>query len=74
MVQTLHCVLKKKRLLEYYVSFNFTDRDKIRLTGMPRAKLNMGRVEMKVGSEWQTVCVSDDKTARVVCRELGFSR
>lgn len=56
------------------MSFDLTDRGKIRLTGMPRRKLNMGRVEMKVGSEWQTVCVSDDKTARVICRELGFSR
>ncbi|XP_025103061.1 scavenger receptor cysteine-rich domain-containing group B protein-like [Pomacea canaliculata] len=42
----------------------------LRLTGTSRTRQDLGLVEMKTGSTWQAVCVSDVKTATVACRQL----
>ncbi|XP_025100419.1 deleted in malignant brain tumors 1 protein-like isoform X3 [Pomacea canaliculata] len=42
----------------------------LRLTGTSRTRQDLGLVEMKTGSTWQAVCVSDVTTATVACRQL----
>ncbi|XP_025102139.1 deleted in malignant brain tumors 1 protein-like [Pomacea canaliculata] len=43
----------------------------LRLTGPRRTNSNVGRVEVKIGSkQFSTVCVNNEKTALVICRQL----
>ncbi|XP_025103062.1 deleted in malignant brain tumors 1 protein-like [Pomacea canaliculata] len=45
----------------------------LRLTGPRRTDSNMGRVEVKIGSkQFSTVCVNNEKTAAVICRQLNL--
>ncbi|XP_025102146.1 neurotrypsin-like [Pomacea canaliculata] len=46
----------------------------LRLTGPHRTDSNMGRVEVKIGSkQFSTVCVNNEKTAAVICRQLNLT-
>ncbi|XP_025102712.1 uncharacterized protein LOC112569200 [Pomacea canaliculata] len=46
----------------------------LRLTGPRRTDSNMGRVEVEIGSkQFSTVCVNNEKTAAVICRQLKLS-
>ncbi|XP_025100423.1 deleted in malignant brain tumors 1 protein-like isoform X2 [Pomacea canaliculata] len=46
----------------------------LRLTGPHRTDSNMGRVEVKIGSKhFSTVCVNNEKTAAVICRQLNLT-
>ncbi|XP_025100433.1 deleted in malignant brain tumors 1 protein-like isoform X2 [Pomacea canaliculata] len=46
----------------------------LRLTGPRRTYSNMGRVEVEIGSKQSgTVCVNNEKTAAVICRQLNLT-
>ncbi|XP_076455166.1 scavenger receptor cysteine-rich domain-containing protein DMBT1-like [Babylonia areolata] len=47
----------------------------IRLAGINRQRYDMGRVEIRIGHEWGTVCDDrfDSNAAKVVCRQLNFA-
>ncbi|XP_025100437.1 scavenger receptor cysteine-rich type 1 protein M130-like isoform X2 [Pomacea canaliculata] len=46
----------------------------LRLTGPRRTDSNMGRVEVEIGSkQFSTVCVNNEKTAAVICRQLKLT-
>ncbi|XP_025103262.1 deleted in malignant brain tumors 1 protein-like isoform X2 [Pomacea canaliculata] len=47
-------------------------RVKLRLTGKRRTRFDMGGVEIEIGGKLQTMCISDDKVAAVICRQLGL--
>lgn len=49
-----------------------TGRVKLRLTGKRRTRFDMGGVEIEIGGKLQTICISDDKVAAVICRQLGL--
>lgn len=49
-----------------------TGRVKLRLTGKRRTRFDMGGVEIEIGGKLQTMCISDDKVAAVICRQLGL--
>lgn len=44
----------------------------LRLQGTRRTRQDMGVVEVSIRSEWQAACVSNNKMAKVVCRQLGL--
>ncbi|XP_025100122.1 scavenger receptor cysteine-rich type 1 protein M130-like [Pomacea canaliculata] len=46
----------------------------LRLTGPRRTGSNMGLVEVEIGSkQFSTVCINNEKTAAVICRQLNLT-
>lgn len=49
-----------------------TGRVKLRLIGKRRTRFDMGGVEIEIGGKLQTMCISNEKVAAVICRQLGL--
>ncbi|XP_025102710.1 deleted in malignant brain tumors 1 protein-like [Pomacea canaliculata] len=65
--------LNKSSCLDVGIIYEFNSFS-LRLTGPRRTDSNMGRVEVKIGSkQFSTVCVNNEKTAAVICRQLNLT-
>ncbi|XP_025100440.1 neurotrypsin-like isoform X2 [Pomacea canaliculata] len=65
--------LNKSSCLDVGIIYEFKSFS-LRLTGPRRTDSNMGRVEVEIGSkQFSTVCVNNEKTAAVICRQLNLS-
>lgn len=54
---------------------NVTEKGDIRITGNYGTTYGVGRVEMRMESEWYSLCATSfsNDDAGVVCRQLGFN-
>ncbi|XP_025101490.1 neurotrypsin-like [Pomacea canaliculata] len=65
--------LNKSSCLDVGIIYDFKSFS-LRLTGPRRTDSNMGRVEVEIGSkQFSTVCVNNEKTAAVICRQLNLT-
>ncbi|XP_025100430.1 scavenger receptor cysteine-rich type 1 protein M130-like isoform X2 [Pomacea canaliculata] len=65
--------LNKSNCLDVGIISDFENLS-LRLTGPRRTEGDTGRVEVEIGSkQFSTVCVNNEKTAAVICRQLNLS-
>ncbi|XP_025103072.1 scavenger receptor cysteine-rich type 1 protein M130-like isoform X2 [Pomacea canaliculata] len=64
--------LNKSNCLDVGIIYDFENLG-LRLTGPRRTDSDTGRVEVEIGSkQFSTVCVNNEKTAAVICRQLNL--
>ncbi|XP_025101497.1 scavenger receptor cysteine-rich domain superfamily protein-like [Pomacea canaliculata] len=65
--------LNKSDCLDVGIIYDFKSFS-LQLTGTRRTDSNMGRVEVEIRSkQFSTVCVNNEKTAAVICRQLNLT-